>query len=198
MKRISKNKILLILLITFLSCACGVRKNWKSVKNASWILQNQSIELAQNIYGSPNEVLSTKKGKNKIFIWGGEVSRLRSITTSGETKRISTEQESLNETSILKYDYSCYIALKVDENGKIIDGIQDGFVSDVLSGKCADLFLRSKEFCNEVNKLTWRHKQIPIGNCHRSDISQREFTDFVIPTDYKKGYVYQEDNFFNN
>lgn len=192
-----KNLFLLFIILVF-SCACGVRKNWKSVKNATWILQNQPIELARDIYGMPSEVFPTTTGNNTIYIWGNGVQRLKSISTDGTTTLATKNQETFHANSIARYDYTCYIALKVNANGKIIDAFQEGFESDALSQGCRNIFLRSKEFCNTVGRFTKKQKNVQIGNCHRNDISKKGYTDFAIPPNYNKGYINQKDDFFNN
>ena len=194
-------KIFLIISLCIFCCnisLAGVRKNWKVTKNVIEILKGKSIEIAQHIYGTPDKMLPFKSDKT-IYIWGSENGKLQNI----RTQTISSEKESnsISETS-LNYGYNCYIALKTNNEGIIVEGIQVGFEPDRLTPGCYDIFLRSHQFCKAVVKETEKEKNVFIPNCYRNDWSLGKNFDFVIPQKYNNMYYYQEDhdihNFFND
>lgn len=189
-------KFIALCFIIPLLVGCGVRKNWKTTKNVTFMLQNQPIILAQYIYGMPSEILKTPKG-NVIYIWGAENNRLRKIKTSGE-KQNNEKTENFSSNAVVNYDYSCYVALKVDNDGNIIDGIQMGFEPDRLSPECRSIFLRSLTFCNKTVEQTKKAKLISWADCHRQDLSKQKSVQWIIPDEYKTNYFYQKDDFFNN
>ena len=100
------------------------------------------------------------------------------------------------------YGYNCYIALKTNNEGIIVEGIQVGFEPDRLTPGCYDIFLRSHQFCKAVVKETEKEKNVFIPNCYRNDWSLGKNFDFVIPQKYNNMYYYQADhdihNFFND
>lgn len=194
--RVNMKKIITLCFVITLLVGCGVRKNWKTTKNVTVLLQNQPITLAQYIYGAPSETLKTPKG-NLIYIWGAENNRLRKIQTTGK-KQEAEGTENFSSNATVSYDYVCYVALKVDSNGNIIDGIQLGFEPDRLSPECRSIFLRSLNFCNQTVKQTKQAKRIKWADCHRQDLSTKGPIQWVIPDEYKTNYFYQKDDFFNN
>ena len=156
------------------------------------MLQNQSIEVAKHIYGNSDKTLS-QPNKQTIYIWGSEGDKLQGM----QTKTVSNEKNSISQ-AFLDYGYNCFIALKTDANGIIIDGIQVGFEPDRLSAGCRNIFIRSHQFCNAVQYETEMQQKVNVPNCYRNDYSLKDPIDFVIPLKYQKAYYYQEDHDINN
>lgn len=194
--RVNMKKIITLCFIITLLAGCGVRKNWKTTKNVTFLLQNQPIALALRIYGTPSETRKTPK-ENLIYIWGAENNRLRKIQTTGQ-KQKAEKIDFFSSNAIMRYDYVCYVALKVDANGKIIDGMQLGFEPDRLSPECRGIFLRSLNFCNQTVKQTQQSKLIKWADCHRQDFSTQGPIQWVISDEDKTNSFYQRDDFFNN
>ena len=174
----------------------AVRKNWKVTKNAVTILKEQKIEIAKHIYGEPDKIISNEPNQ-MIYLWGGSGEKLQEI----QTKTVSSEKGS-HSHSFLDYGYPCFIALKIDNNGIIKEGIQVGFEADKIYPQCSDIFWRSYHFCKSVIQATEKEQKIRIKNFHRYDLSQESHINFVIPQEYQNDYFYQEDydinKFFNN
>lgn len=181
------------MLISMLTACSGVRKNWKVTKNTVTILQNKDIKIAQHIYGTPNQKISTKTGKT-IYIWGVEGSKLQTV----QTKTVSSEKGNQVFQSLLDYGYNCYLAFKTNEAGTILEGIQIGFEPDGLSAGCRQLFLRSYKFCSAVKEETQKETGKTINSCYRSDYSEKKYGNFIIPKKYQEMYYYQEDHDINN
>ena len=175
----------------------AVRKNWKVTKNAIIMLQNQSIEVAKHIYGNSDKTLS-QPNKQTIYIWGSKGNKLKEF----QTAKTSNENDSILHVISDDYGYNCFIALKTDANGIIIDGIQVGFEPDRVTPSCREIFDRSYRFCKLVVRETEKEKKLFIPNFHRYDLSKEDHIDFIIPEKYQKEYYYQEDHdinkFFNN
>ncbi len=156
----------------------GVRKNWKVVKNTIFILTGKSVDIAQHIYGTPSQKVQHKKNQI-IYIWGSEGDKLQGV----QTKTVSNEKNSISQ-AFLDYGYNCFIALKTNKEGIIIEGIQIGFEPDRLSAGCRNIFIRSHQFCNAVQDETEMQQKVNFPNCDCSVYSLKDAIVFVIPLKY--------------
>ena len=182
-------KKIIILSVALLCIGCGVRHNWKVMKNTQLILTGQDINLAKNIYGNPSDSFPAKKNGEKFYLW--KVDRTEEVkgieTTShsnaiafawGDTGIASASGNTNSFTQLVKGTW-CIIGIKTDSNGKIIKTMYDGYDSDQTKHEpeCWRYFSQSKQFCDSVVRNTQKtNHKITFLDCYRDDFSE------IIPT----------------
>ena len=185
-------KILLLSLLGLFLTACS--SNQKVLRNTGIILQGEDIKIAEHIYGAPSEIRPAAKEGEKIYLWAVHTGTQVGTISQEDTIFMGDKEQKVNRTSAV-FAKLCYIALKTNSQGKIIDSIFDGFVGPA----CASLYNRTLTFCNEVTKATRKVYKKPMGGCLISNYDKfREKRSFVIPYSYTEDYYYKEDSFFNN
>ncbi|MBQ7908885.1 MAG: hypothetical protein IJ311_05300 [Elusimicrobiaceae bacterium] len=185
-------KIILLGLFSIFFVACS--SNQKVLQNTTTILRGENIKIAEHIYGAPSEVRPAAKEGEKIYMWSVSTGTQVGTMSQEDTIFMGDKEKKVNKTSIV-FAKLCYIAFKTNPQGKIIEGIFDGFVGYA----CSSLYNRTLTFCNELTKATRKTYKKPIGGCAISDYEKiKEKRSFVIPNSYVDDYYYEEDSFFNN
>ena len=184
------------LIITVICCgfAFGCASNSKVLDNTTAILKGENIKIAEHIYGNPSDIQPAAKIGEKIYIWSVNTSNIIGETSQEDTILSGEKETKVNKTLFL-FSRLCYIALKTNINGIIIDGFHSGF--DGYG--CHSLYGRSLTFCQEVDKETRKVYKKGIGLCNVNDFEKiKTKRPFAIPSSYVDNYYYEEDRFFNN
>lgn len=206
-------KLLIIIGLACILNGCffgGIRKNWKVMKNTQSILIGQSINVAENIYGTPSKTFLLPDGGTG-YIWTvdrtNEVVGVDTNATSFTNGWISQQtnyfggQTSGRSSSRVVYGSSCYIAMKTDSKGYIMKAMNEGFNTDRINRyepECLAIFRNSRKFCNAVIRENPKKK---MQDCWRKDYSRlkNSYEDLIMPSAYTKPYVTEEthhQNFF--